>query len=91
MKNISLTYDGEFPNLCSGTLTVYIGKDSWVFPKYALRSGGNVWFDDDWSEHVEDGEWSISEWPQGFPEEWKKQVVDLVNSEIPHGCCGGCV
>ena len=63
----------------------------WGFPSYCLSSGGSVWFDDEWSEHVEDGEWSITEWPEGFPEELKSEVESAVQAEIPNGCCGGCV
>lgn len=50
-----------------------------------------MWFDSDWSEHIESGEWEISEWPKGFPESLKDAVLKAVNFEIPHGCCGGCV
>lgn len=48
-------YDGDYPNLCSGTLTIKIDGKERVL-KRVLRSGGSVWFDDDWSEHIEYGE-----------------------------------
>ena len=91
MSNIKIEYDGDYPNLCSGQLVVYIEDKQWVFPSHCLSSGGNVWFDDDWCEHVESGEWCISEWPEEFPEDLKPLVEQLVNDEIPFGCCGGCV
>jgi hypothetical protein len=56
-----------------------------------MSSGGSVWFDKGWDEHVEDGEWSIKEWPDKFPKNMKKAVIDKINEEILHGCCGGCV
>ena len=91
MPNIKIDYDGSFPNLCSGQLVVTIEGFTWVFPDHCLSSGGNVWFDDDWCEHVESGEWRIREWPEGFPEDLKKLVESTVNDEISPGCCGGCV
>lgn len=86
-----ISYDGEWPNLCSGTLIVEIDGKTWEFPSHSLSSGGSVWFDESWSEHVEDGPWGISNWPEGYPEEAKEKTVDLVNEEIHWGCCGGCV
>lgn len=83
-----ISYDGSFPNLCSGTLMLKIDGEivSW---QHCLRSGGTVWFDDNWSVHVETGEWTVN-----IPEEYEKyreEITDIVNSNIPYGCCGGCV
>ena len=50
-----------------------------------------MWFDNDWSEHVEDGPWGVGEWPEGFPEEAKEEALSVINEEISWGCCGGCV
>jgi len=86
-----LSYDGQYPNLCSGTLIVTIGSTEWVFPSHCLSSGGRVTFDENWSENVEQGEWTINQWPEGFPENLKYIVEQKVNEEIPWGCCGGCV
>jgi len=88
---MELEYNGTYPNLCSGQLIVTIDGKRWEFPPSCLVSGGRVWFDDGWSEHVDTGDWSIGEWPEHFPECMKYQVVELVNEEISHGCCGGCV
>ena len=89
--NIKIEYDGCYPNLCSGQLIVYIDNEKYVFPRYCMNSGGNVWFDDDWSENVSEGPWDITEWPEDFPEHLKSPVLAVVNSEIEWGCCGGCV
>jgi hypothetical protein len=90
-ENIKVSYDGNYPNLCSGKLVVTIDDKVWVFPDYCMRSGGGVWFDNGWSEHVDRGEWTIREWPDGFPVELQDAVTNAVNCEISHGCCGGCV
>jgi len=87
---IKIKYDGAYPNLCSGTLVATINKKRWVFPGYCLRSGGSVTFDEEWSEQVDQGPWSICDWPEDFPEDLKEAVARAVNDTITEGCCGGC-
>ena len=91
MANISIKYNGSFPNLCSGHLVVDINGREWDFGCYALSSGGSVSFDNEWNEKVTRGKWSVIEWPEGFPVELKDEVRQAINGAIPHGCCGGCV
>jgi len=88
-----VSYDGGFPNLCRGLLSVKVDGVLWDFENGSLSSGGSVRFDKDWQEHVSRGEWSISEWPKGFPEDAdvRRKVIELVNDYVPSGCCGGCV
>ena len=83
-----VSYDGEYPNLCSGTLTMKI--DGKLETDFVLRSNGNVWFDKDWCEHVDSGEWSV-ECPKNFTPEMVARVEELVNANVNWGCCGGCV
>ena len=86
-----VSYNGEFPNLCSGTLVISL--DDVEYPiKHALCSGGSVWFDDDWNEHVEAGDWTIDEdmLPQ-LLKPYAKEIEQLVNENVELGCCGGCV
>jgi hypothetical protein len=85
-KKIVIDYDGSYPNLCSGTLIVYIDGKRWDFPDYCLRSGGGL--NEDYDPYI--GDWSLSAFPEGFPEILKEEVVEAINSEIPYGCCGGC-
>ena len=89
--NVTIEYDGKFPNLCRGNLVVTVDGKRYAFSPYCLSSGGSVLFDDEWNEEVNEGPWNISEWPSDFPDEYKQAVVDAVNESIPHGCCGGCV
>ena len=89
--DIKVDYNGSYPNLCSGKLIVTIDGKTWEFPDYCLSSNGHVWFDKEWNEHVESGDWNVRKWPERFPEEIKSDVLDKINSVIPHGCCGGCV
>ena len=88
---IKIKYDGEYPNLCGGTLVVTVDDKVWTFPDYCLSSGGGVSFTVDWEEIVTQGRWSIDDWPIGFPEDKKDNVLKAINNEISWGCCGGCV
>lgn len=83
-----VSYDGAWPNLCSGELVLRIeGKE--VNLGRCLCSGGRVWFDNKWSEHVEDGPWSVSV-PKEFAQ-YADEITEVVNDNVPWGCCGGCV
>lgn len=90
---IEIQYDGKYPCLCMGHLKVYINDKKWDFGTSSLSSGGCIKRDDEWNMWAETGEWSIYDgcWPGGFPEEYKKLVLDKINEEIPYGCCGGCI
>ena len=88
---VQIKYDGSYPNLCSGELIVIIDGVKWIFPEYCLDSGGGVYFDDDWGEHITKGNWTINKYPEGFPKNLERKVLTMINKEIPPGCCGGCV
>jgi hypothetical protein len=88
---MSLEYDGKYPNFCAGRLFITVDSVRYDFGDHCLCSGGYVWFDKEWDEQIESGPWSIEDWPVGFPEHLKEEVLFLVNQEIPWGCCGGCV
>ena len=88
---IKIDYDGEYPNLCSGHLIVYVNDTKYDFPDYCLSSGGCVCRDDDWNMWAESGPWNICDWTVNFPEELKEHTLDEINITIPWGCCGGCI
>lgn len=87
-----VSYDGSFPNLCSGCLVLLIDGVEYKFgmfcryPKF-WASGG--WFDEDYDPH--EGEWVIFE--ASLPEEIRKyarEIEDVFNANVEYGCCGGC-
>ena len=85
-----VNYDGAFPNLCSGSLTIIV--ENRLYRGIKLVSGGRVWFDESWADHVEEGPWRID--MSSLPPEllqYTEQITALVNEHVPHGCCGGCV
>lgn len=88
-----ISYDGHFPCLCSGTLILKINGQERKLEKYSdnfyMCSGGSVSFDENWSEEVESGPWSVS-LPDDL-EPYKDEIEALVNDNVPWGCCGGCV
>ena len=85
------SYNGAYPNLCSGELIMEFDGKVIKFPDYCLNSGGTVSFTYDWDEVVEQGEWTINEFPKGFPKELEEEAERLVNENVRQGCCGGCV
>jgi hypothetical protein len=90
-KNLSfVSYDGKWPNLCSGNLILAINEQEIKFPDQCLSSGGSVSYDDEGSS-IESGYWTIDTWPEKFPEWLKEQAIELVNENIDQGCCGGCI
>jgi len=84
-----ISYNGEYPNLCSGILVLDVDGKRFELER-ALISGGSVWFDEDWSENVEQGAWEIGMLPEEL-EMYRVEIQDIVNENVFYGCCGGCV
>lgn len=90
---IEIEYNGKYPNLCRGELTVILDGVRWEFGKYVIHSGGTIERDNDWNMWATEGAWYMDEddFPKGFPMEYMYDVINAVNEEIPLGCCGGCI
>lgn len=97
-----VSYDGCYPNLCSGTLTLEIDGEYYWFGSYMPKdkncydqfwaSGGKVWFDDDWEDHLSTGKWKLNK--RALPEFLKpygNELIKIFNENVPYGCCGGCI
>lgn len=84
---IFMGYDGEYPNLCIGTCVLKINGELYEFE---LVSGGDTWFDNDWNEHIEYGPWRLSECPSNL-KDMEEEILEVINNNIPYGCCGGCI
>lgn len=87
---IKIDYDGKFPVLCFGKLSVTIDGREWKFPSNCLSPGGQVGFDEGMS-FVKKGPWEIDQWPKDFPEILKLHVIHAVNEQVEWGNCGGCL
>ena len=83
-----VSYDGAFPNLCSGELVLRIDEKERRLCR-ALESGGVCGFTGHWDEYVTEGPWSVN-----LPEDllgYKEEIEKVVNENIRWGCCGGCL
>lgn len=86
MKRVEfLNYDGEYPCLCTGTLTIKINGKSYGLHN-VLCSGG-------WITGYEEvkGPWAVDlrDYPELEP--YKEEITNVVNENIDYGCCGGCI
>ena len=72
-----VSYNGRYPNLCSGTLVLSLDGIPYIFPRYCLESGGSVTFDQHWNEDVSEGEWMITDWPEDWPEEAQQKAAQV--------------
>lgn len=89
-KLIFISYDGKYPNLCDGQLILKIGRKKIVFPNYCLSSGGSAGVSRD-EGYCSSGLWTISKFPKDFPTELRQEAEKIINENIKHGCCGGCI
>ena len=86
-----VSYDGEYPCLCHGKLTIKVDGKEYRLDN-VLISGGSITCDDDYNFQVFEDEWTIDK--DALPEELKnlsKQICQVVNENVSYGCCGGCV
>ncbi len=83
-------YDGEYPNLCAGTLVLTIDGEEVVFPEDSLHSKGSVRFGSGYGyASVHEGDWIVD-----VPDRYahlRDEIEACVNDHVPHGCCGGCI
>ena len=99
-----VSYDGEYPNLCTGTLVLNIdgtdysfgfttvpGMSKCDFPMF-WHSGGSASFDNDGNANVTSGRWQIDS--LDLPKQFRKyadEIDEVFNDNVPYGCCGGCI
>lgn len=92
-----ISYSGDYPNLCSGTLILKIDGKTVTFgnpynkskPQYPdfWTSGGSC----DWDGNITSGTWRID--PDELPVEYRAyaaEIEEVFNANVPWGCCGGC-
>lgn len=82
-----VSYTGEYPCLCHGVLTLRINGKEVQFAD--VHSGGDVYFDEQWNGYVIKGPWIV-----GIPleyAEYKDEINQCMNDNVPYGCCGGCI
>ena len=98
-----ISYTGKYPALCYGVLTLKIDNEEVAFgfdlndrdlggdfPIF-WNSGGCCTLNDDYSINASKGKWKINE--DEIPEKYQKyskELKDIINENVPWGCCGGC-
>lgn len=94
-----VSYTGKWPSLCAGILTLVINGETVTFgpstsvekPMYDRfwRSGGYT----NWAtEEVVERGWCVC--ADELPEQYRAyadEIQEVMDSNIPHGCCGGCL
>lgn len=85
-----VSYNGKFPNLCSGTLIIRVNGEEFTLEAPCLQSGGECGFDEEWNEYIETGDWRLCGLPDDL-EQYGDEILKVVNENVPHGCCGGCI
>ena len=87
-----ISYDGKWPCLCMGTLTIKVDGKTYSF-KHAMISGGGVFggSSTDWDMWSEEGDWKIDLGEHPELEPYLKEIERVVNDNVEHGCCGGCI
>ena len=85
-----VSYDGKWPCLCMGTLTIRVDGKTYKF-EHAMISGGYICRDADWNMWSEEGDWELNLYEHPELKPYKKEITRLVNENVEHGCCGGCI
>lgn len=86
-----VSYDGAYPNLCTGQLVLKINGQVREFSRHCLQSGGTVRFGLTMTgTHTLRTDAGLSTPPEDL-EPLRKEIEECINENIPHGCCGGCV
>ena len=109
-----ISYTGEYPNLCSGVLTLEIdGKEykfghnynaghydektnKWIYTDEDLNNPNftSFWYSGGYIDNLNigKGEWNVNieEVPEQFYDV-VDEIEEVINDNIPYGCCGGCI
>lgn len=82
-----VSYDGEFPNLCSGTLVLEVdGVERSAY--CAIAPTGSInWL----ADSVTKGDWILSYRAPQWMRDREEEVLAVVNANVRKGCCGGCI
>ena len=84
-----VSYNGKFPNLCSGTLIIKVNGEEFIL-EACLQSGGKCGFDEERNRYIETGDWRLCYLPDSL-EQYRDEIFKVVNENVPRGCCGGCI
>lgn len=97
-----ISYTGKYPNLCRGDLTLEIDGEKVIFGSMydtSMRKRTGIrrifWYSGGYIDHrykAHQCEWQIdvSEIPEEY-RQYASEIDETFNSNVPYGCCGGCI
>lgn len=73
--------------LCSSSVILRINGQEIEF-EHILSTGGYV----SWGEEdiIESGPWGVGGLPE-YLNKYKEEITEIINKNVPWGCCGGCI
>ena len=86
-----IKYDGKWPCLCFGTLSIKVNGKAYHLDN-VLISGGEITHNGHWEDIcVSHLPWKIdlNEYPE--LKQYEAEILEVVNDNIEYGCCGGCI
>ena len=95
-----ISYDGEWPNLCHGMLTVdidgeihkfhylFYNEDDPHLHRPFWTSGGSCGYD---PFYIDAKPWELFTYNDDFSKEMYEELLEVFNENVPFGCCGGCI
>ena len=85
-----VSYDGHYPNLCRGILRLRVEGEE-ISVSSCMISGGECRCAPPYC--TTQGEWIVNfdRFPVELTELEQQIVTRLVNENVEHGCCGGCL
>ncbi|MCP3681282.1 MAG: hypothetical protein GY861_01205 [bacterium] len=86
---IKVEHGKNYPSLHSAALAIIIDGIRYKFPPFCLTWHGADADNDNWTDHITDGSWSVNEWPGDFPDGLKSIAEIAINRDIQPGCDGG--
>lgn len=87
-----ISYDGKWPNLCSGVLTIKVNGTSYKLENVMVSGGCIIGGPHtDWDMWSEQGPWTVD--LEEYPDlkQYEDEITRLVNENVEYGCCGGCI
>ena len=98
-----VSYDGDYPCLCGGTLILNIDGEDYYFGNFRIlnkdnddhhferfwMSGGGISIDEEITIHAK---WKLKEYClPDFLLPYGKELINIFNENVRYGCCGGCI
>lgn len=89
-----VSYTGEYPCLCSGTLTLRIDGEEvifWNMGKAGIKGYPSFWITNGDCRNPHSSEWVIDY--ETIPEKYRDyfyEIDEVFNENVPRPCCGGC-